>query len=78
VTRGWLERLKNSAGIQLSHKKNSAMARRMPKNLARRLRGLVAPSGGEKYRIEQMQTIRHMLRHPVKWYTVKPKICVCH
>jgi len=34
---GWLERLKNSAGIRLSHKKNPAAARGMPKNSARRL-----------------------------------------
>jgi len=39
---GWLERLKDSAGIRLSHKKNSAAAQRIPKNSAwrRRLRGL--------------------------------------
>jgi len=48
---GWLERLKNSARIRLSHKKKSASARRMPKNSARRLAAAAEGSSATAVRV---------------------------
>jgi len=55
---GWLERLKNSAGIRLSHKKNSAAARRMLKNSARRL---AVAAEGSRLSYRQLGFLYHLL-----------------